>query len=259
MSNPFLSIITINYNDAQGLKKTVSSVLSQDYTDFEYLIVDGNSEDGSVAFLKQLDHPALFWKSEPDTGIYNAMNKGIAMAKGQYLLFLNSGDALNGDSALTEFISHASFTGDIIYGDYIFENGSKRYPDTLSPAYFVKTSLPHQSTLFHKRVFEKMGMYDESYRIGADRAFYIKCYLSDKYTFTHVPYFLTLFDLSGLSNDPQEQKLKKDEDLRMMIELFGDDYDKYKRQVAEELKNNRVAKYSFKGILKRIKKRLKNL
>lgn len=257
MKRPLLSIVTINFNNLEGLKKTVSSVVSQTFTDFEYLIIDGNSVDGSVLFLETLNRPEIYWQSEPDTGIYNAMNKGIAKAKGKFLLFLNSGDALNGEAALQEFISHEEFNGDIIYGDYQFNKGHKKYPNKLSPAYFVKTSLPHQSTLFSSRIFEQMGGYDETYRMGADRAFYIKCYLSGKYTFKHVPYFLTLFDLSGISNDPEEKRLKKQEDTRMMKELYGDDYEKYKRQVADELLKNKVAKYSLKGILKRLKKRLK--
>jgi glycosyltransferase involved in cell wall biosynthesis len=259
MDNPFLSIITINFNNVEGLKKTIASVISQKFTKLEYIVIDGASTDGSAEYLETLNVPLLNWTSETDTGIYNAMNKGIEKSNGEYLLFLNSGDVLNGPKALEAFISHEEFSGDVIYGDYKFGDGYKRYPDTLYPAYFIKTSLPHQSTFFKRRVFEEMGGYDESYRMGADRAFYIKCYLSGKYTFKHVPYFLTLFDLSGLSNDPEEKILKNQEDSRMMKELYGDDFEKYKRQVEEELERNKVSKYSWKGILKRIKKRLNNL
>jgi glycosyltransferase involved in cell wall biosynthesis len=209
-----------------------------------------------VEYLKTLNVPFLKWISESDNGIYNAMNKGIERAHGEYLLFLNSGDVLNGPQALEAFISHENFKGDIIYGDYKFEDGCKRYPDTLYPGYFMKTSLPHQSTFFKRRVFEEMGNYDESYRIGSDRAFYIKCYLSEKYHFQHIPYFLTIFDLSGLSNDPDENNLKKEEDIRLLKDLYGDDYPKYKKELEEELERSRVRKYSWKGILKRIKKRL---
>ncbi|NNF32440.1 MAG: glycosyltransferase [Flavobacteriaceae bacterium] len=259
MKNPFLSVITINFNNVEGLKKTVDSVIGQSYKDLEYLVLDGNSDDGSVDYLRNLEPGSVIWQSESDTGIYNAMNKGIAKARGDYLLFLNSGDELNGAIALEEFINHNQFKGDIIYGDYKFEEGFKKYPDELYPAYFVKTSLPHQSTFFKSSVFDEMGYYDESYKMGADRAFYIKCYLSGKYHFQHIPYFLTIFDLSGLSNDPEENPLKQKEDERMLKELYGTDYDKYRKEIEEEIARNKIPKYSLKGILKRIKKRIKDI
>lgn len=257
MRSPFLSIITINFNSSEGLGKTVESVLSQTYTDLEYIVIDGQSTDGSVDYLQTLDNTMVNWISESDSGVFNAMNKGIKRAKGDYLLFLNSGDILTSSSAIMDFVYHPDFKGDIIYGDYKFHNGNKIYPDTLTPHYFMKTSLPHQSTFFKKMLFDEMGGYDESYRYGADRAFYIKCYLSKRYHFQHVPYFLTLFDLTGISNNPDEQKAKMEEDLKLLKETYGEDYLKYKEALEKELENNKVSKYSVKGILKRIKKRLK--
>jgi glycosyltransferase involved in cell wall biosynthesis len=256
MREPFLSIITINYNNLNGLKRTMSSVFKQSYKDIEYIIIDGGSDDGSLDLIKQNEERIGYWVSEKDYGVFHAQNKGIELANGQYLLFLNSGDVLNGNRALEDFITHKDFHGDIIYGDYKFEEGEKIYPDKLYAAYFMKTSLPHQSTFFKQRIFEEMGGYDESYRIGSDRAFYVKCYLSEKYHFQHIPYFLTIFDLSGLSNEPSENHLKREEDMRLLKDMYGDDYPKYKKELEEELERNRVPKYSWKGIMKRIKKRL---
>ena len=87
-------IITINYNDAAGLKKTIDSVINQTYTEFEYIIIDGGSSDSSLQIIKENANQINYWVSETDKGIYNAMNKGIEAAKGEYLLFLNSGDYL---------------------------------------------------------------------------------------------------------------------------------------------------------------------
>ncbi len=258
MRSPFLSIITINFNSSEGLGKTVESVLSQTYTDLEYIVIDGQSTDGSVDYLQTLDNTMVNWISESDSGVFNAMNKGIKRANGDYLLFLNSGDILTSSSAIMDFVYHPDFKGDIIYGDYKFHNGNKIYPDTLTPHYFMKTSLPHQSTFF-RMLFDEMGGYDESYRFGADRAFFIKCYLSETYKFQHILYFLTVFDMSGISNDAQERELKLKEDTKMLKDLYGDDYERYKKEVEEELERNKVSKYSWKGILKRIKKRLNNL
>ncbi len=259
MSNPLLSIITINYNNREGLEKTVTSVLEQTFSDFEYLVIDGGSNDGSVAVLEQHQKRFSIWVSEEDNGIYHAMNKGITAAQGNYLLFLNSGDVFTAKTALGDFTSHASFKGDIIYGDYQFEKGEKVYPDTLYPAYFMKTSLPHQSTFFKKDVFERMGLYNEKYCIGADRAFYIKCYLSGTVQFQHVRYALTLFDLSGVSNNPEFLARKRAEDEQLLRDAYGDAYHFYKAELEAEIKQNSIPRNSWKGIVKRIKTRFKKL
>ena len=257
MIKPFLSIVTINYNDAVGLERTMASVLEQEFTDFEYIVIDGGSNDGSLDVLKKEEKKLAYWVSEKDSGIYNAMNKGIAAAKGQFLLFLNGGDLLTSKTALRDFISHPSFRGDIIYGDYKFEKGEKMYPDTLYPAYFMKTSLPHQSTFFRKNVFEQLGNYDESYRMGGDRDFFIKAYLSGQYEFVHVLYFLSFFNLDGISNDEAHQKQKKEEDERMFKANYGALYDDYKKQLALEQELKRAKRRTLKGILKRIAHKIK--
>ena len=96
------SIITINYNNCEGLRRTIESVVNQTCHDFEYIIIDGGSTDGSVDVIKQYADQIDYWVSEPDKGIYNAMNKGVAVAKGEYCLFLNSGDSLHNNSALAK-------------------------------------------------------------------------------------------------------------------------------------------------------------
>jgi glycosyltransferase involved in cell wall biosynthesis len=237
----------------------MASVMEQSFNDFEYIVIDGFSTDGSVEVIKSNQKNIHYWISEEDSGIYNAMNKGIKVAKGDYILFLNSGDVLTGPTALSDFINHPGFEGDIIYGDYKFETGEKIYPDVLPPNYFMKTSLPHQSTFFKKSVFNLMGNYDEGYRIGADRAFFIKCFNNKSITFKHLPYFLTLFDLSGVSNDSTYIIKKKEEDQRMLYEFYGSDYDDYLEQRNNEAKRKKAERNSFKGILKRIINRIKKL
>lgn len=259
MEKPLLSIITINYNNLDGLEQTVESVLTQSFGNFEYIIIDGGSTDGSVGYIESIAEQFAYWVSEPDEGIYDAMNKGIALAKGEYLLFLNSGDVLNGVFALKNFTRHPQFKGDIIYGDYLFNEGHKVYPDELYPAYFIKTSLPHQSTFFKAEVFETMGGYDLQFPMSADRAFYIKAYLSGKFEFVHIPLFLSRFDLSGVSNDPAHQQRKEEEDQRMLKHCYGEQYQAMKAEIEKERAAARVPKYSKKGILKRIKKRLRDL
>lgn len=256
MNKPFLSIITINYNDAEGLERTMKSVFEQRYIDFEFIVIDGGSRDRSMDSIHEHQARISYWVSEPDNGIYHAQNKGIDAAKGAYLLFLNSGDVLNGPKALDTFINHEDFRGDIIYGDYIFEDGEKIYPDMLTPYFFMRTSLPHQSTLFKKTVFDLMGSYDEKYKIAADRAFYIKCFMSGQFKFQHITYPLTKFDLSGLSNDPALLKEKAVEDEAAFKEYFGIHYHELAKRRTAEQKLKKSERNSLTGVLKRIKRRL---
>lgn len=253
---PLLSIITINLNDVNGLKKTINSVINQTFQDFEYIIIDGGSSDKSIELIQNNNERINYWVSEKDSGIFNAMNKGIKVANGTYLLFLNSGDVLNGSSALQDFISSPDFEGDIIYGDYKFENGEKIYPDKLTPYFFIKSSLPHQSTFFHRSVFEKIGLFDEKYTICADRAFYLKCLISNKFIFKHIKYPLTLFELNGISNN-DNYYLKKIEEVDMLWrENFGIFYEDYMSLLKLNTELNLLKKQTLRGLVTRIKFKL---
>ena len=136
---PKISVITINYNNKEGLEKTIESVVNQSLQDFEYIVIDGNSTDGSQEILEKYTAKISHAVSEPDTGIYNAMNKGIKAATGEYILFLNSGDEFYATQSLEKAAEH--LTGeDIIYGnlDVHGESNSfiKEYNAPLSFHYF---------------------------------------------------------------------------------------------------------------------------
>lgn len=256
---PLLSIITINYNDVNGLEKTINSVINQTFQDFEYIIIDGGSSDKSLELIHSNKDKINYWVSEKDSGVFNAMNKGIKVANGTYLLFLNGGDVLNGTSALQDFISSPDFEGDIIYGDYKFDDGVKVYPDKLTPLFFMRSSLPHQSTFFKKTVFDTMGYYDESYKIVSDRAFYIKCFLSNQFVFKHINYFLTVFDLSGISNDSNYALKKNEEDDAIFKENYGVFYDDYAAMINLQHQLNQAKRETVKGIFIRIINKIKHL
>lgn len=256
---PLLSIITINYNDVNGLEKTINSVINQTFQDFEYIIIDGGSSDKSIELIQGNNDRINYWVSEKDSGVFNAMNKGIKVAHGTYLLFLNGGDVLNGDSALQDFISSPDFEGDIIYGDYKFDKGGKVYPDKLTPLFFMRSSLPHQSTFFKKTVFDTMGYYDESYKIVSDRAFFIKCFFSNQFVFKHVNYFLSVFDLSGISNDSNFTLKKNEEDDAVFKEYYGVFYEDYKAMISLQHQLNQAKRETVKGIFIRIVNKIKHL
>src|ERR1700749_5163063 len=137
--NPLLSIITINYNDSEGLGTTINSVKHQNYRPIEFIIIDGGSTDGSKELIEKNISIVDHWVSEKDEGIYHAMNKGIQKAKGEYLLFLNSGDYLNDSNTLAILIAD-HHNEDIIYGDIFmketYHTWLKKHSPVLSFEYF---------------------------------------------------------------------------------------------------------------------------
>lgn len=199
------SLITINYNNRDGLQKTIDSVVAQTFRDFEWIVIDGGSTDGSRELIEQFADHFAYWVSEPDGGIYNAMNKGIDAAHGEYLQFLNSGDWLNAPTTLQEFFA-TPFEGDIVYGDQdYFTNGilteSRKHPDHLSLKYLYEWSLGHGSS-FIKRELLAREHYNEDYRIVSDWEFFLKMALRNA-TFVHRPVTVACFDMSGISSSNQ--------------------------------------------------------
>lgn len=203
---PKLSIITINYNNLEGLKRTVESVLNQTWQEFEYIIIDGGSIDGSKAYLESQNDKIDCWVSERDLGIYNAMNKGIVKATGEYLLFLNSGDHFYSSKVLKKYYNLIG-EYDLIYFNLKIIADKKEfineYPDQLSFSYFVKYTLPHPSTFIKRNLFEKVGLYKEDFKIVSDWKFFIDsvCRYNSKYL--HVDKILATFYLDGISSLPE--------------------------------------------------------
>lgn len=236
-----VSIITINRNNASVLKKTMQSVLDQSFKDFEYVVVDGASTDGSVEVIKEFA-PAfgekLKWISEPDKGIYNAMNKGIFMANGEYVEFLNSGDCLASDSVtsrMVEALENEEYPS-IMYGNMIkiFPDGHK-FNDfsfagrEMSFWGFYTGTLNHSSAYIRRELFEKYGKYDESLKIVSDWKWYLQAIIlgEEKPVYTGID--VTLFDMTGISETNKE--LDKAERKKVLSELIPApilaDYDRY--------------------------------
>ena len=150
-----VSIITVNYNNNEGLQKTFDSVFAQTYVDFDYLVIDGGSNDGSRELIESNKDKLAYWLSEKDRGIYDAMNKGIDNAKGEYLLFLNSGDYLYNKDVLRE-VAESGLDADIVYGDIIWDTdgvqSENRFPDKISFDFFFKRRVSSSSGKFHSQV-----------------------------------------------------------------------------------------------------------
>ena len=275
-----LSIITINYNNAEGLRKTLASVASQTYADIEHIIVDGGSTDGSVeiieayasdvvrstnscvptggdgchAAVEGLDYtPAegaqplaqqdatspkatqphrVIWISEPDKGIYNAMNKGIKMANGEYLLFLNSGDYLVDVDTLKNVFEDANDV-DIIYGDRInvWKDGLERnrdsFPDHITGYFLYRGMISHQASFIKSDLFVKYGLYREDLKYGADWEFFLRTFLLYNCTYQHIYQNVVYFDCLGISSVAENNKEMWEERKRVFAETlpaFAEDY-----------------------------------
>ena len=209
-----LSIITINLNNGNGLRKTIESVVEQTYKNFEFIVIDGSSSDNSLDILKRFSDQISFWVSEKDSGIYNAMNKGIKIARGEYCLFLNSGDFFFSSDTLLKIFS-LGLSEDVFYGDsFRFDNDKKEgffiiEPDNLTLYHFFRKSICHQSTFIKRELFKKFGYYNEQLQIAADWEFNIKAIIINNCLTRHINIPVVYYDARGLSNTNREISLKE--------------------------------------------------
>ena len=207
---PTLSIITVNLNNRDGLQSTIDSVLSQTFTDYEWIVIDGDSTDGSRELIEQYSDRFSYWVSEPDKGIYNAMNKGIAQAHGEWLQFLNSGDWLYEDTTLEKVFSD-SHDADILYGNVVSVDGNNHKTITFEPELsFSKLyydTICHQGSFIRGHLFHDT-QYNEELSIVSDWAFFlIQAYKGS--SFYHLNDFIAFSDATGISNQERELLLKE--------------------------------------------------
>ncbi|MBP3353429.1 MAG: glycosyltransferase [Bacteroidales bacterium] len=218
-----LSIVTINYNDAKGLERTLSSVWNeQTYSNFEHIVIDGGSTDGSVDVIKRYTDKLAYWVSEPDKGIYNAMNKGIDKAQGEYLLFLNSGDWLEKESILRIFSKN--FSEDIVYGNFtlVCKNGEKKlktFSKQIDYKLLYLDSLGHQSTLIRRELFDS-ELYREDFKIISDWVFFIDHIILGKCSTRYIDVNISFFNDEGISSNPKYRDMVFEERSKYTEELL---------------------------------------
>jgi len=245
-----LSIITINYNNKEGLQKTIESVLNQTFIDFEYIIIDGGSTDGSKALLETYDDKINYWVSEKDKGIYNAMNKGILKATGDYLQFLNSGDWLLDECILSKVFNEPR-NAEILYGNMnnILSNGTINLMVPLSETELtlanfntnIRPTILHPSSFIKRSLFAD-GLYDENYSIIADIKFFIEKIIIKNCTVNYLPYTITNFNMDGISSNPDNWIKTVEERNRIFTEFLPPrmlkDYEVY-----FQVKDSSILKY----------------
>jgi glycosyltransferase involved in cell wall biosynthesis len=221
MMAPNFSIITVCRNEAGNIRQTCESVCSQTFSDFEWIIIDGQSSDGTLDVLAEYSSKISCLVSEPDGGIYDAMNKGVQRATGEYLLFLNGGDCLSDEQAL-EVVSKAP-RRDVLYGDMrcVRPSGEtfiRSFPDTLTTGFILRHTLPHQAAFFRRSLLEKYGVYNTLFKIAADYDLFVRLLYTHKASYFHIPYVVSDFKTGGAS--AQSRALGKIENHRVRKKYF---------------------------------------
>lgn len=216
----FLSVITINYNDAVGLRKTIESVITQSARNqIEFIVIDGGSTDGSKAVLEEYSDRIDYWVSEADRGIYNAMNKGVEVAHGEYCNFMNSGDVFH-NTSVVESIIKTRFTADILCGNTTTVEEKPWHilsPEEVTMDTLYNGALNHQSALIRSSLMKKYR-YDESLRIVADRKFFVQALIFDNCSYQRIDLDVADYDVNGLSSNNRFKS--KEEYNKVLCELL---------------------------------------
>ncbi len=207
---PLFTVVTVSYNCVETIEKTILSVISQNCTNYEYIIIDGGSTDGTVDIIKKYQEQLAYWCSEKDGGIYNAMNKGCGKASWLWINFLNSGDTFADSQVLSSVESEIVNTpsADVVYGNiYIERNGQLAVRQAENPCNKQRMYFCHQSS-FVKTELLRLLPFNEKYKMSADFSFFKHLYYLNK-GFHKIDKALVVYDLRGISNTQRIAGLKE--------------------------------------------------
>ena len=210
--NPKISIITVCYNCETGIEGTVKSVVNQTYSNVEYIIIDGQSTDKSIDIIKKYSNSIVRIVSEKDDGIYNAMNKGIDICTGDYVMFLNGGDCLYNKTVLADVVE--KYNGqDIIYGNLMlgYNNGTykmRSQPEVINKFLFINSTILHPASFIKRGLFQKYGKFDEKYAVSADFDFFLRVVFIPEVSLLYLPLVISIFNMGGASNNPKTFTLR---------------------------------------------------
>lgn len=215
------SIITIAFNSEKTIERTIKSVLAQTYNDYEYIIVDGASKDNTLDIIKRYDpmfEGRMKWKSEPDKGIYDAMNNGICRASGDIIGIVNSDDWLESDAleiVAKSFEENGKDVNTLYCGDIVFHynNGEEKRMDANIPLFkknarlWIMNGIRHPATFIPKEVYQKIGLFNDKMKLSADQDFVLRCYFQ-KVSFYHINNVLSNMSAGGFSTDNTKASLE---------------------------------------------------
>lgn len=230
-----ITVITINYNNKSGLEKTFLSVFNQTNKNFEYIVIDGGSGDGSVNLLEDYKRHISYFVSENDKGIYHAMNKGIKVATGDFLIFMNSGDVFYDETIIDTIASELNNSDEIVYGDVLLKNELTGYqniqihPEKLTFKYFYQQTICQQACIIKKSLFDTVFYFNEKHKIVSDWEFLTVAIFINKVSVRKIPFVLAIFDCSGISSNQSMRIIaskEREQVLEHYFSLFKDDYKK---------------------------------
>lgn len=206
-----LSIITVCRNEVNNIEKTIQSIVNQTFTEFEYIIIDGVSNDGTIDIINKYKDKINIFISESDTGIYNAMNKGINAASGEYILFINGGDYLYNNNIIKEVFEYQP-KSEIVYGDILLLNTNGVYYRQKSPKkpdrfFLYHDSIPHPATYVKKSLYDRIGKFNEVYRIASDYDFFLRAFIKYNVNTTHIPVAVSVYNMMGISSNLENRRL----------------------------------------------------
>ena len=185
-----ISIVTVVYNGEKTLEKTIQSIISQSYDNIEYIIIDGASKDGTISIIKKYESKIAYWKSEPDKGIYDAMNKGLQKATGDFLIFMGADDLFIDSDVISNFVEKIKGKdwSRVYYGNVTKVSTNERYDGLFSKEKFAIRNICHQSIFYPKNIY-KANTYDLKYKLWADYVYNFKLFKQMEYLDMDVAYF----------------------------------------------------------------------
>lgn len=207
-TTPLISIVTVVLNAARTLERTIQSVVQQRFRDYEYVVIDGGSTDGSLDILRKYEPVIAYWRSEPDSGLYDAMNKAARAARGQWILFVGADDVLVAD--LAQIAPLLAKRNTIYYGDVYMTGRGKRYDGAFSGYKLMFNNICQQAIFYPRSVFESHS-FDTRYRLWADHVFNIVCFGDRRFRFEYIDKLICVYnDASGASANAEDAKFLAD-------------------------------------------------
>ena len=251
----FCSVITVNRNNASGLEKTIRSVLSQRRDLFEFIVIDGASTDNSIQKIDACRSELAYVVSEPDKGVYDAMNKGIAHASGDYIIFMNSGDEFAAPDVLERASRHAQ-QADVMVGGVVTTDSGKdirsEFPDFDITVYnLMCRTLCHQATFVRTSVLHQVGGFDLQFKVVADWCVVFQALVQHHHTYARLPFVVARYDVTGLSSGTVGAAKIRKEKTRFLQSRHPYLYADYQRM-------HRVFRWSPSNIFRYLKWRLFN-
>ena len=221
-----ISVITVCRNAEKTIENTILSVINQTYDNIEYIIIDGVSTDNTLNIIDKYKNKISYFCSEADSGIYEAMNKGVKVSTGDYLFFLNADDTFLHENII-KLVAHklTQTKAELVYGDLMFLNketgkGYIKKQNKLNKIYLLKNT-PCQPSLFFKRsVFDKCGLFNENYKIVSDYEWILKAFLEDNVSSKYISIPITIFNTGGISTNNKYYQILSQEQTEMLNKFF---------------------------------------